>query len=152
VKKSMRVLMPCLMASPRRTLGRVDSQHRNAGGDVVPEQVAVVARQFEHQAVRTEPAATEDFLHVAAKVRHQRRRNGRVVGIVAAEKHRRLDGLQNLHQAAVRRRKRTGQRALGLRLVQHVLRQQSIRQRRDAKVQYGLQFPEPQERHALMAV
>ena len=64
------------------------------------EQVAVVAGQLHHLAVRAEPEALDHRLHVVARVSHPGVRVGREVGVLGEDLLRRHELLE-LHQQAV---------------------------------------------------
>ena len=80
--------------------GRLDPQHRDAGGDEVLEQVAVVAGDFHHAAVRAQLEAIRGHHGVTARMFDPARRVGREVGVLAEDRVRRHELLQ-LHQVAV---------------------------------------------------
>ena len=65
--------------------GGLDAERRNAALDDVLQQVAVVARQLHHEAVRVEPEALHRHLHVVARVRDPGVGVRREVGVLAED-------------------------------------------------------------------
>ncbi len=85
-----------------RAIGRVDAEHRNAPLDIVLEQVAVIARQLDHEAVRVQTALVGARHRIGPRMGQQRGREGREIGIVVGVKDFRRDGFEDLHQRAIR--------------------------------------------------
>ena len=83
--------------------GRLDAEHGHAERQEMLQQIAVVARQLDHQAVRPEPEPLRDHLAVGLGVRDPAGRVGGEVGVLA-EDVLRAHVLLELHQEAARRR------------------------------------------------
>ena len=79
---------------------RLDAEHRHALRDEVLQQVAVVARDLDHEARGAESEARHHRLGIGLGVREPRVRVGGEVGVVAEDLLRRLELLQ-LHQEAL---------------------------------------------------
>ena len=89
------------LAGDRRDVGRgLDPERGDAALDQMLEQVAVVARQLHHLAVRPEPEALDHRVHVVARVCDPGVRIRREVGVLREDLLRRHELLE-LHQQTV---------------------------------------------------
>ena len=101
-KNALSVGTPAAIAAAAGAGAGSMPEHRDAVGDEVAQQVAVVARDLDHQRAGAE-AEPRDQLHaLRARMRQQRARDRREVRVVAAEQHLGRDRLGDLHEAAGR--------------------------------------------------
>ncbi len=127
------------LGGPRRRFGRIDAENGDSGGKVVLQQVAVVARQFDHSVARPEAAARDQLLDVGDRVRLESIRNGREIRIIIAEQLGGRDRVVDLHEAAIVAEDQP-QRITSLWLVELFGRQQAVCQRARAKVEHDVEM------------
>ena len=138
VKKSIRVSIP--IATAALAGGSAGSMPRTADALalVVLEEVAVVARELDHQVFGAQTVSGDHFLDVCDRVPLQLVGDGREIRIVVAEELRRRHGVVDLRQATVMA-ERECQRKSGLRRRQVVRGQQAVRQRALAQVEHHVE-------------
>ena len=110
-KNSTSVGTPISLRVGRHRIGRVDAEHRYAHRDEVLEQVAVVARNLDHQTVRIEREAAARHFAVLGRMRQPIIGVGREVDVVAEQLLRRHVIVQ-LHEFAALAHLRTQRIAL----------------------------------------
>ncbi len=131
-KKSTRVGMPFSTAA-RATLaaGSMPSTGTPSGREMLQE-VAVIARQLDGQAVGAEVQALGDLLAVALGVRHPARREGREIGVLGEDRFR-AHILLELHEVAGLADQHV-QREVHLHLIDFAGLQEALAGRRHAEV------------------
>ncbi len=131
-KKSTRVGMPLSIATlATLAAGSMPSTGTPSGSEVL-QQVAVVARELDDQAVRAEAQPLRDRLAVALGVRNPGGRVGGEVGVLP-EDVLGADVLLELHQEALPAHQRM-QRKVGLHGVELLADEKALAQRRHAEV------------------
>ena len=118
----------------RHVRGRVDPEHRNPLRQEVLQQVAVVRRELDDEAVGREPETVDDHLDVATRVLDPGVRVGREVGVLLEDLRRRDERRQLGEPAAladpdVEREER-------LHRIEPVGRQEALAKRRLAEVDH----------------
>ncbi len=123
------------LGRPRRW---VDAEHRDPGLHEVPQHVAVVGGDLDHQARTAQAQPIDQLQRVGPRVLQQRGGERGIVRIIAAENLLRRNRLEDLRQAAVRTEGHLQGEflLLGLELVAG---HQPIRQGHVAQVQHGQQ-------------
>ena len=117
-----------------RTGRRIDAQHRNAPLAVVLQQVAVVARELDHERAAIEASLGDARRDVGGRMHEQRVDERREVRVVVPEQPLRRHRLQDLSQRTVRA-ERDVQRIARLLAPQVCGRQQPVGQRHVAERQ-----------------
>ena len=138
VKKSHIVSTPAARAALAGPGARVDAEHRDPGLHEVPQHVAVVGGDLDHQARTAQAQPIDQLQRVGPRVLQQRGGERGIVRIIAAENLLRRNRLEDLRQAAVRTEGHLQGEflLLGLELVAG---HQPIRQGHVAQVQHGQQ-------------
>ena len=117
----------------RRACRRLDAEARDTRGDEVPEQVAVVGADLDHETPAVESEARADRLEIRFRVRAPRLRGRREVRVVVAEELAAPCVVLGLHESA-RMARVERQRVGDLRRVQVGRAEVRIRRRREAQV------------------
>ena len=125
---------PLVAGHPGDVRGRLDAEHRDALVMVVLEQVAVVARDLDHQAVGAEGLAGHHPAGDALRILDDGVGEGREVEVLA-EEHLGRHGLGDLHQRAVGAEHQI-ERERSLRLVELLGGQEGVGERRPAEGQH----------------
>ncbi len=100
-KESEQRLDPLFARRFYRSRRRVDAEHRNATRLVVLQQIAVVARQLHHEALRSQFPLIDAFLDVLLRVAQQCISERREVWVIRIEQFLGWHGLEDLHERAV---------------------------------------------------
>ena len=119
--------------------GRLDAEHGHAERQEMLQQIAVIARKLDHQAVRAEAEPVLDHLAIGLGVRDPARGVGREVGVLA-EDLLRAHVLLQLDQKAGPAHQRV-QGEVGLHRVELARRQKALAERRHAEVDEGTLEP-----------
>ena len=93
--------MPSAFRRSSGARGRLDAETGNAGGDEVPEQIAVVGGDLDDEALAAEVRGARDHRRVAGGVIQPALRHRREVRVVVVEKLGRLGIVFRLHQPAL---------------------------------------------------
>ena len=112
--------------------GGLDAEHGHAERQEMLQQIAVVARQLDHQAVRPEPEALRDHRAVGLGVGDPAGRVGREIGVFA-EDVLRAHVLAELDQEAAAAHQRM-EREVRLHRVELLGREEALAQRRHAEI------------------
>ena len=116
--------------------GGLDAEDRHAEADEMLEQVTVIAAELDDEALGPKPEPLLDHPAVAAGMFHPSRREGREIGVLG-EDVRRAHEFRELDQPAMMANPGV-QRVIGLGLVELLLGEEALAERRHAEIDEGV--------------